>query len=101
MMGVQPSMVTHWKVVSIASMMLSKLVMPEFGPVHFSRQMDSLVLRRNSMGRWRRWWGPLVYQEVWCKRGFLALQDILGHSVGRPPENGIQRFPDQLMAALQ
>ena len=28
MMGVHPSMVTHWKVVSMASMMLSKLVIP-------------------------------------------------------------------------
>ena len=47
MMGVHPSMVTHWKVVSMASMMLSKLVMPELGPDHFSRQMDSLVLWRS------------------------------------------------------
>ena len=44
MIGVQPSMVTHWKVVSMASMMLSKLVIPWFGPVHFSRQIDSLFL---------------------------------------------------------
>ena len=44
MMGVHPSMVTHWKVVSMASMMLSKLVIPWFGPVHFSRQIDSLFL---------------------------------------------------------
>ena len=46
MMGVQPSMVTHWKVVSMASMMLSKLVIPWLGPVHFSRQIDSLFLNR-------------------------------------------------------
>ena len=39
-------MVTHWKVVSMASMMLSKLVIPWFGPVHFSRQIDSLFLVR-------------------------------------------------------
>ena len=44
MIGVHPSMVTHWKVVSMASMMLSKLVIPWFGPVHFSRQIDSLFL---------------------------------------------------------
>ena len=47
MMGVQPSMVTHWKVVSMASMMLSKLVIPWFGPVHFSRQIDSLFLSKD------------------------------------------------------
>ena len=33
-----------WKVVSMASMMLSKLVMPLLGPDHFSRQTDSFCL---------------------------------------------------------
>ena len=58
MMGVQPSMVTHWKVVSMASMMLSKLVIPWFGPVHFSRQIDSLFLVRAMV-----WTMQLVYHR--------------------------------------
>ena len=40
-MGVQPSMVTHWNTVNIARPMLSKEVMPELGPVHFSRQTET------------------------------------------------------------
>ena len=35
-MLVQPSMVTHWKTVSMANPMLSKEVMPLLGPAHFS-----------------------------------------------------------------
>ena len=33
-----------WKTVSMARPMLSKEVIPEFGPCHFSRQMDTFVL---------------------------------------------------------
>ena len=44
-MGVQPSMVTHWKTVSMARTMLSKLVIPWFGPSQFSKQTDSLALK--------------------------------------------------------
>ena len=54
-MGVHPSMVTHWKVVSMASMMLSKLVIPWFGPVHFSRQIDSLFLWHRQCKFWLLW----------------------------------------------
>ena len=59
MMGVHPSMVTHWKVVSMASMMLSKLVIPWFGPVHFSRQIDSLFL----------WHRQCKFLLLWDHRG--------------------------------
>ena len=45
-MGVQPSMVTHWKTVSMARTMLSKLVIPWFGPSQFSKQTDSLALAK-------------------------------------------------------
>lgn len=38
-MAVQPSMVIHWKTVSIAKPMLSKDVMPLFGPSHFSKHV--------------------------------------------------------------
>lgn len=34
--AVQPSIVIHWNTVSIAKPILSKLVMPKFGPTHFS-----------------------------------------------------------------
>ena len=39
------SMVTHWKTVSMARTMLSKLVIPWFGPSQFSKQTDSLALK--------------------------------------------------------
>ena len=39
-------MVTHWKTVSMARTMLSKLVIPWFGPSQFSKQTDSLALAR-------------------------------------------------------
>ena len=42
-MGIQFSMVTHWKTVSIASPMLSKEVSPSLGPAHFSRHTEVLV----------------------------------------------------------
>ena len=45
-MGVHPSMVTHWKTVSMARTMLSKLVIPWLGPSQFSRHTDSLALAR-------------------------------------------------------
>lgn len=38
-MAVQPSMVMHWKTVSMAKPMLSKDVIPWFGPSHFSRHV--------------------------------------------------------------
>ena len=34
-------MVTHWNTVSMAKPMLSKEVMPWFGPSHFSEQMET------------------------------------------------------------
>ena len=34
-----------WKTVSMASPMLSKDVIPEFGPSHFSRQMETFPLQ--------------------------------------------------------
>lgn len=34
--AVQPSIVIHWNTVSIANPILSKLVIPKFGPTHFS-----------------------------------------------------------------
>ena len=48
-MGVQPSMVTHWKTVSMARTMLSKLVIPWLGPSQFSRHTDSLALARRTV----------------------------------------------------
>lgn len=41
---VQPSIVIHWNTVSMANPMLSKLVMPEFGPSHLSRHMLVVLL---------------------------------------------------------
>lgn len=41
---VQPSIVIHWNTVNMAKPMLSKLVMPWFGPSHFSRHMLVLLL---------------------------------------------------------
>ena len=38
--GVQPSMLTHWKTVNMANPMLSKDVIPWLGPVHFSKHID-------------------------------------------------------------
>lgn len=43
-MVVQPSIVIHWKTVSMANPMLSKLVMPEFGPSQRSRHIEVLAL---------------------------------------------------------
>ena len=48
-MGVHPSMVTHWKTVSMARTMLSKLVIPWLGPSQFSRHTDSLALARRTV----------------------------------------------------
>lgn len=42
--GVQPSMVIHWNTVSMANPMLSKLVMPLFGPFQPSRHTPSAHL---------------------------------------------------------
>ena len=42
-MLIHPSIVTHWKTVSIAKPMLSKEVIPWLGPSHFSRQCDTLT----------------------------------------------------------
>lgn len=44
-MAVQPSMVMHWKTVSMAKPMLSKDVMPLFGPSHFSKHVLSSYLQ--------------------------------------------------------
>lgn len=35
-MSTQPSMVMHWKTVSTANRMLSKLVIPKLGPVQYT-----------------------------------------------------------------
>ena len=43
-MAVQPSMVMHWKTVSMAKPMLSKLVMPLFGPSQRSEHFEVLEL---------------------------------------------------------
>jgi hypothetical protein len=43
-MAVQPSIVIHWKTVSMANPMLSKLVMPEFGPSQRSRHIEVFAL---------------------------------------------------------
>lgn len=39
-MAVQPSIVMHWKTVSMANPMLSKLVMPKFGPSQWSMHVE-------------------------------------------------------------
>lgn len=44
-MAVQPSMVMHWKTVSMAKPMLSKDVIPLFGPSHFSKHVLSSYLQ--------------------------------------------------------
>lgn len=41
-MSTQPSMVMHWKTVSTANRMLSKLVMPKLGPVQYSLHLVPL-----------------------------------------------------------
>jgi hypothetical protein len=40
---VHPSIVMHWKTVSIASPKLSKLVMPRFGPIQYSLHTHPLA----------------------------------------------------------
>jgi hypothetical protein len=42
--AVHPSIVIHWNTVNMAKPMLSKEVMPKFGPSHFSRHVDILAL---------------------------------------------------------
>lgn len=42
-MAVQPSIVIHWKTVSMANPMLSKLVMPKFGPSQRSRHIETFA----------------------------------------------------------
>lgn len=42
-MAVQPSIVMHWKTVSMANPMLSKLVMPKFGPSQWSMHVETFA----------------------------------------------------------
>lgn len=52
--AVHPSMVIHWNTVNIANPILSKLVIPEFGPSHSSRHTLIFLSQKYAPG------GPTV-----------------------------------------
>lgn len=65
-MAVQPSIVIHWKTVSMANPMLSKLVMPEFGPSQWSMHVETFA------------------SHTWAPAGASSLLSVL-HGLGCSP----------------
>lgn len=65
-MAVQPSIVMHWKTVSMANPMLSKLVMPKFGPSQWSMHVEMFA------------------SHTWAPNGASDLLSVL-HGLGCSP----------------